>query len=114
MPAGTQASGQEGSHSAQGRGEAFCFGVESEGRREKSSGELGEEAKRESSQPKPVGAFTEGLQGLMRLVTVSLHRSDVTPSISHEKSSERIAVLTSRSFWCLSHMPGPLGSQPAL
>lgn len=83
MPAGTQASGQEGSHSAQGRGEELDFGVESRGQeRGRGVGQGWGRRQKGAFLAKASSDFTEGL------------------------------LLTDRPFWCSSHMPGPLGSQP--
>lgn len=57
-----------------------------------------------ASRQVPSQEASRGRWGLLRCPCTG---SDVTPSISQEKSSERIAVLTSRPFWCLSRVPGP-------
>lgn len=61
--------------------------------------------------PKPGGDFKGEDQCLTGIVELFLH-SEWRKSLMM-KSSERIALLTSRPCWCSSHMPGPPGSQPA-
>lgn len=82
MPAGTQTSGQEGSHSVQGRGEELDFGVESRGQ-EGGGGAGGE------------GGHRAGGGGRREPSFLAKASSDFAEGL----------LLTTRPFWCSSHTP---------